>query len=131
MQKRMVKMRNYKIRAHHGLCLAFFKGEGYSSDFVNNMKEVIEKLSEDPIITITTSLDDICISCPNSKDGICESIDKVNRYDNLVLKQCGLECGETMLWSEFQNKVFTKIIAAGKMDTICRDCEWSYICFES
>ena len=35
----------YKIRAHHGMCLPFFRGEGYSGAFVENMtrmKKILE-----------------------------------------------------------------------------------------
>ena len=28
-----------KLRAHHGMCLAFFEGKGYSSAFTENMEK--------------------------------------------------------------------------------------------
>ena len=31
-----------KLRAHHGMCLAFFEGKGYSSAFTENMGKVLE-----------------------------------------------------------------------------------------
>ncbi len=30
----------YKIRAHHGVCLYFFQGKGYSGEFVENMSRM-------------------------------------------------------------------------------------------
>ena len=33
-----------KLRAHHGMCLAFFEGKGYSSAFTENMGKVLEEM---------------------------------------------------------------------------------------
>ena len=30
------------LRPHHGMCLAYFKGEGYSDGFSAHMKEVLD-----------------------------------------------------------------------------------------
>ena len=40
----------YRIRAHHGMCLAFFKGNGYSSGFTKHMGNVKYALEENPMI---------------------------------------------------------------------------------
>ena len=32
------------LRPHHGMCLAYFKGEGYSDGFSAHMKEVLDEL---------------------------------------------------------------------------------------
>ena len=34
----------YKIRPHHGMCIAFFKGKGYSEKFTAHMKDIIKEL---------------------------------------------------------------------------------------
>lgn len=44
----------YKIRAHHGMCLPFFRGEGYSGAFVENMTRMKKILEENP---------EICLGC--------------------------------------------------------------------
>ena len=31
------------LRAHHGMCLAFFEGEGYSDLFVAHMGKILER----------------------------------------------------------------------------------------
>ena len=42
----------YRIRAHHGMCLAFFKGNGYSSGFTKHMGNVKYALEENPMIKV-------------------------------------------------------------------------------
>ena len=38
------KEKALSLRAHHGLCMAYFVGEGYSSGFKKHMAEVQEKI---------------------------------------------------------------------------------------
>ena len=32
-------MSSFDVRAHHGLCMSFFEGKGYSDSFTANMAE--------------------------------------------------------------------------------------------
>lgn len=45
----------YRIRAHHGMCLAFFRGQGYSGAFVENMANMKAILEENPDILFWTA----------------------------------------------------------------------------
>lgn len=123
-------MSKYNIRAHHGLCIAFFEGKGYSSDFTKNMRDIISALDENPYITITSDLDVICVKCPNNQNSKCECAPKVSQYDQAVLTQCHIKSGDSMPWMDFKNVIYTQIINANKMRTICTDCQWSSICFK-
>ncbi len=124
-------MSSYKLRPHHGLCTAFFEGKGYSGDFVRNMADVIEMLeTDDPEIILTVGEDIICANCPNNRTHICESSDKVARYDNAVLEMCGLSAGDIVRRSDFRDTVFHRIISAGRLSEVCGDCQWFYICGE-
>ena len=38
-----------RLRPHHGLCMAYFVGEGYSSGFSRHMGEVLAALLEGPV----------------------------------------------------------------------------------
>ena len=79
-------MSEFKIRPHHGLCTAFFVGEGYDSDFTANMAEKIEFLNKsEPIITLTIGADMICEKCPNNLCCKCTST-KPDTYDKKVLE---------------------------------------------
>lgn len=122
-------MRNFKLRPHHGLCIRFFEGKGYSSDFTRNMAEIIVMLNrEDPVIQLHTDTDIICRSCPGNISERCESFTKVQNYDNAVLNFCGLKNGQQIQWSEFSHAVQTKIIMKSKRESICGDCQWNEIC---
>ena len=65
----MDKQKVYKIRPHHGMCLAYFEGKGYSQGFVHHMGEVLALLEEGALVEMTVAGDNICSACPNLKDG--------------------------------------------------------------
>lgn len=117
-----------KIRPHHGLCTAFFQGEGYSGDFTENMGKITALLSEEnPQIIIAEGADEICRRCPNLSDGVCSG-EKAERYDRTVLELCGFSCGSEMSWKDLSGAVREKIISCGKLSSVCGDCQWFYIC---
>ena len=121
--------RIYKIRPHHGMCISFFRGEGYSNEFTSHMAKIVSELSADPLVEIISATDKLCKKCPNNMGGgICATEDKVTRYDKGVLDLCGISVGDVMPFSEFSSMVREKIILCGKREEICGDCEWSEIC---
>lgn len=118
----------YKIRPHHGMCIAFFQGKGYSSEFTVHMEKMIQKLSHNPIICITAQTDSICTKCPNNNNGICETADKVMEYDKRVLAKCGLQEGTVMPYQDFKRLVHERILQPSKREEICGNCEWNELC---
>ena len=122
-------MNNIKLRPHHLLCISFFKGNGYSQDFVENMATVISDLRRpNSTVTIINESDDICKACPNNIDGRCTTQDKVDRYDKSLLDRCNLSVGQTLTYDAFKQLVYEKILSCNKRTQICGDCEWSNIC---
>lgn len=122
-------MQKYKLRPHHGLCINFYEGKGYSPEFTENMTAVIEALDrENPETEITLNNDVICRKCPNAIDDTCRSIEKVSFHDKKVMDLCGLSDGDKILWRDFQQKVHDRIINIGKLKEVCGDCRWLYIC---
>ena len=116
----------YKIRAHHGMCLSFFQGKGYSGDFVENMSRMKAILEKNPEISLMDSPDDICAACPNRLTENCA--EKASRYDREVLRRCGLSVGERLPYREFSRKVIETILRPGVRAEICGDCQWSSLC---
>ena len=116
----------YKIRAHHGVCLYFFQGKGYSGDFVENMVRMKAILAENPEIILMDGPDDICAACPNRLTETCA--EKASRYDREVLRRCGLSVGERLPYREFSRKVIESILRPGVRAEICGDCQWSSLC---
>ncbi len=118
----------YDIRAHHGMCLSFFKGEGYSSDFTRHMAQIKADLEKNPQIRVIDAADDICSACPHNQSNQCENAGKVKQYDTLVLKYCHLEPGCILSWSDFESLVYNNILNVGKRPDICPDCQWNHLC---
>ena len=116
----------YKIRAHHGVCLYFFQGKGYSGEFVENMGKMKAILEKNPEISLMDSPDDICAACPNRLTENCA--EKASRYDREVLRRCGLSVGERLPYREFSRKVTETILRPGVRAEICGDCQWSSLC---
>lgn len=118
----------YPLRAHHGLCLSFFEGKGYSAAFVENMAAIRRELMNDVPVCITVTADVICRKCPHDINGQCVSAQKVAEYDRRVLAACRLSEGAVMPFSEFHRLVRQLILDAGKREEICGDCQWNEIC---
>ena len=118
----------YKIRPHHGMCIAFFQGKGYSNKFTAHMSEMIHKLENNPTICITTHTDANCLKYPNNIQGICEAESKVAEYDRQVLQRCSLRDGTIMSYADFKKTVYENILLPGKREEICGNCQWNEIC---
>ena len=118
------------LRPHHGLCIQQFVGRGYSEDFVKNMTELIGRLQSSPqqMIELCCRADDLCGSCPHRVENGCTSGQKVQQYDAACLSLCGYLPGQQVSWEGFRETAAKKIIHAGKLGTVCRECEWLSLC---
>lgn len=119
---------SYRIRAHHGMCLAFFQGNGYSDKFTEHMSHIKALLSDNPLVTIVNDTDDICLACPHNQAGICDSEEKVRQYDTQVLTHCGIAPGCCMRWQDFTDLVEQHILKTNRRSEICSDCIWDNLC---
>ena len=116
------------LRPHHGMCLAFFVGEGYSEGFAAHMGAVKQSLAEDTPVRLTVSADTICTACPNNRGGVCDKPALVAGYDRAVLDLCGLADGQVLPYGVFRAQVETHILAAGRRREICGGCQWDALC---
>ena len=117
------------LRPHHLLCIRYFRGNGYSPAFVENMQRVIARLEkEDPAVTLVCGADGLCASCPHDADGRCDSADKVDRYDAAVLRLCGLREGERARWSDLRRLVVERILRPDLRPSVCGGCQWETLC---
>ena len=116
------------LRPHHGLCMAYFVGEGYSSGFKKHMGEVLSAMTPQTPIILACRTDELCSACPHNREGTCEQQDNVNGYDQAVLKACCLEAGQQLTFEQFTSIVQERIISAGLRESICGLCQWNAIC---
>lgn len=118
----------FPLRPHHGLCLRFFQGKGYSDGFVANMGAIQSMLKSNPLIRLVPEMDEICRCCPNNQSGTCTTQEQVLRYDEGVLRLCGLKPGQVLHYQDFDRKVTQEILQPGRREEICPDCQWSGLC---
>lgn len=115
-----------KIRYHHLLCINYFKGYGYSDEFIKNMYEIISNLKKENKLELTTSSDDICKACPNLINGICKDKEKTDRYDLNVKNKLIHSNIDLSSYDELNNYIVTNILPT--RESICGDCQWKDLC---
>ena len=69
----MSLLKNILLRPHHGMCIAYFKGEGYSDGFSAHMQEMLDIFQKGAKIQLHADTDEICSACPNNEKGCCSS----------------------------------------------------------
>lgn len=116
------------IRPHHALCLAFFRGKGYSEEFVENMIQVKAALEAGESVHLVAGKDAVCAACPNWQGETCETEEKVCRYDREVLKHCALEPGQILTYPALRETAREHILCPGLREAICGDCQWTELC---
>lgn len=118
---------NAKLRGHHLICLNFFKGEGYSEDFIRNIYSVIGKNS----IEIVKGPDDVCARCPYLKDEMCNnpeySDEMILLQDREALRLLKFKPGIIVSWKEISDKLSAKIEEWKAQ--FCVGCGYRKVCF--
>ena len=119
-----------KLRGHHLLCLQGFQGYGYDEEFVLNMTRINEvRKSKDTEITLTDDCDDICASCPNLKENLCENEkqnDIIKKMDREVLSN--LDINKVYNALELFEEVSFKFNTLESVESICVGCKWNEKC---
>ena len=118
------------LRPHHLLCIQKFTGNGYDQAFTRHLTEIVARLADDPEtrITLTHGCDFVCLLCPNKKNEVCLSAEKVLQMDNAVLEICGLSYGEILSWAELSRRAREEILKTDRFDRTCSTCEWYELC---
>ena len=122
-------MSGCELRPHHALCAGFFRGRGYSPAFTAHMTALTDALrTSDPLLTLRGGADGLCRRCPHEHGGVCDSADKVARYDAAVLRLLGLRDGASLRRSRLSALVRERIVDAGRLGEVCGDCQWRDLC---
>lgn len=122
------KQNSICLRPHHGMCLAYFEGKGYSQGFTAHMGKILELLKKDVYVKLTVGGDTICSACPKLKEQTCITENLVEEYDRKVLLLCGLQENEIIPFTELTEKVEKFILHPEKRKEICGNCQWNEIC---
>ena len=116
-----------KLRGHHLICLNFFRGEGYSEEFIKNIYSVIRKEK----VEIVKGADDVCARCPYLKDNKCSSNEytdeKIMLQDKEALELLGFSLHMIVDWRIISDKL-PRIMEEWKKQ-FCLDCGYQKVCF--
>ena len=116
------------LRPHHGMCMAYFAGYGYSDGFTAHMGQLLSSLTPETSVRLTVDTDCVCSACPNNQNGVCDKPELVAAYDNAVLSLCGLQAGEVLPFGRFTELVQSRILSPGLRPSVCGGCQWNGIC---
>ncbi|GAB6182991.1 hypothetical protein JCM13991_07320 [Thermodesulfovibrio hydrogeniphilus] len=59
-----------RLRGHHLICLHFFSGESYETDFIANLMDVLKRCEGEEIEVVEVA-DDICLKCSYLQNSQC------------------------------------------------------------
>lgn len=123
-----------RLRGHHFICLQFFRGEGYSDEFVENLTHVIQRAAREPALVVD-GIDNVCAACPElGSDGRCASESaggetEIRRIDELALGVLGVSVGEQLSLAEARERLEADAVGVGSWRAnACDDCAWERIC---
>ncbi|WP_294351158.1 DUF1284 domain-containing protein [uncultured Clostridium sp.] len=115
-----------KLRPHHINCIYFYRGLGYSNEFVKNMDKIVNELksNDDIRIKFVKSCDDVCECCPNKlQSEKCNTADKVKEMDLRTIHRYNLNVDNIYNFSYIKNEIYKKMLA-NNFNYICAECEW-------
>jgi hypothetical protein len=131
--KRAPESAEVHLRGHHLICLQFYRGEGYSAAFVDNLGRVVARVAEEPAL-IVEGADDVCAACPGlAADGSCLDPNageiEVRRIDRLAWEVLGVKPGDRLSLAQARELLLEDAISLGRwrFDT-CAGCTWEDVC---
>jgi hypothetical protein len=124
-----------RLRAHHFVCLQFYRGQGYSFGFVQNLNRVVERSASEPA-TVVLDADDVCAACPGlAHDRTCLDPNagetEVRRIDRLACGILGIQPEMQLTLAEARERLAADAVAAGRWRfEACDGCTWEDTCEE-
>jgi hypothetical protein len=122
--------RSMRLRGHHLICLHFFRGEGYSSDFVANLYELLDRAKSGEEIEVVDSADDVCRQCPHLKEEICcyrEHFEAaIKEMDSAAFELLATAANRKIEWLMIGESL--PAIFKDWSNRFCQDCDWNAAC---
>jgi len=119
-----------QLRGHHLICLHFFRGEGYNSEFIANLREILKRAETGEWIEIASGADDVCKICPYLKMNRCvydKDADKeIQEMDREAVELLELTVKDTVFWRNIRKKL--PAIFHRWSEEFCRACDWRQAC---
>jgi hypothetical protein len=119
-----------KLRGHHIICLHFFKGRGYSLEFIKNLAGIVERAETGAKVVISRGPDEVCKMCPYLEGDKCDygrdADEEIREMDETALKLLGLKSGDKVTWPDIRKKL--RHVLPEWSGKYCRDCDWRWAC---
>ncbi|MEW6214590.1 MAG: DUF1284 domain-containing protein [Nitrospirota bacterium] len=117
-----------KLRGHHLICLHFFSGEGYNSEFVVNLREILKRAEAGEEIEVYSGADDICKRCPYLKGDRCFYVKdaEIREMDRRAIKLLRLKIKGRVKWLDIRKKI-PEILHEWSRE-YCEECDWRKTC---
>jgi hypothetical protein len=119
-----------KLRGHHLICLHFFKGEGYSPEFVTNLRKILKRAEAGEIIEVYSGADDVCKMCPYLKLEMCfyakDAESGIREMDRRAIELLGLKDQQRVKWIDIKGKI-PEIFPEWARE-YCKVCNWKKVC---
>lgn len=115
-----------RLRPHHINCLFFYRGMGYSGDFVICMSSIEKLLIENPDteIEFIVNCDILCDNCPNKLEGdSCITEERIKILDLRAINEYRLDLNKKYKFTELKSSIYVSFDKE-KFKNICVDCEW-------
>lgn len=120
------------LRAHHFMCLATYRGKGYSTEFVANMNRVwaAARAGEVGEVVATAEADPICGACPHLQDASdpssCRFHASISSRDRRMIAAMGWEENQRVSFADVMDDVHAR--HRDLMTRVCTGCDWVPIC---
>jgi hypothetical protein len=122
-----------ELRGHHLICLQFYRGEGYSGEFVTNLQRVRDAAVHTPALVVSGP-DDVCAACPGlGADRTCRHPEtgeaEALRIDSLALQLVDVAIGETISLTAARARLAADPEACNRWRVeSCATCLWQDVC---
>ena len=118
-----------RLRGHHLICLHFFHGEGYNTEFVENLRDVLERTKSGEV-EISPGADDICGGCPHLDQFRCRSTEDadegIREMDKRALELLNEGEGSKVKWHEIRKRI--PELFHLWYNSYCNVCGWKRAC---
>jgi hypothetical protein len=117
------------LRGHHLVCLFFFNGEGYTPEYIDNLRAAVKR-AEGGGVEVVSGADIICIKCPHLRENRCcyvsNAEEVIEGMDRKALDLLEVASGQSISWSELKAKLTA--IFPEWYKSFCSDCDWLRVC---
>jgi len=114
------------LRPHHINCIFFYRGLGYSEDFILGMNNMLTLFKENPNtkIKLTIKCDNLCVKCPNKQlNNVCITEEMIARLDYNTLQIYNLKENKEYAFNEIIDIIY-KNFNKDTFHKICSTCNW-------